>query len=80
MQITAIKRGQTLEFSERLDIPEGQVVRIEIIDTLINQDKGKFGDKLEEFRLRYSIAELDIDVDAIFGDVRDKSPGREVNL
>jgi hypothetical protein len=80
MQITAIKRGQTLEFSELLDIPEGQAVRIEIIDTPINPDKGKFGDNLEEFRLRYNIAELDIDVDAIFGDVRDKSPGREVNL
>lgn len=80
MQITAIKRGQTLEFSERLDIPEGQAVRIEIIDTPINQDKSKFGGNLEEFRLRYNIAELDIDVDAIFGDVRDKSPGREVNL
>ncbi|MEQ8975245.1 MAG: hypothetical protein RIE73_33280 [Coleofasciculus sp. C1-SOL-03] len=80
MQITAIKRGQTLEFSERLDIPEGQAVRLEIIDTPINQDKGKFGDNLEEFRLRYNIAELDIDVDDIFGDVRDKSPGREVNL
>jgi len=80
MQITAIKRGQTLEFSELLDIPEGQAVRIEIIDIPINQDKGKFGGNLEEFRLRYNIAELDIDVDAIFGDVRDKSPGREVNL
>jgi hypothetical protein len=80
MQITAIKRGQTLEFSELLDIPEGQAVRIEIIDTPINQDKGKFGENLEEFRLRYNIAELDIDIDAIFGDVRDKSPGREVNL
>jgi hypothetical protein len=55
-------------------------VRLEIIDTPINPDKGKFGDNLEEFRLRYNIAELDIDVDDIFGDVRDKSPGREVNL
>jgi len=80
MQITAIKRGQTLEISENLDIPDGQVVRIEIIDAGINQEKGKFGDNLEEFRRRHNIAELDVDVDAIFGDVRDKFPGREVNL
>ncbi|MBO3463939.1 hypothetical protein G7B40_029615 [Aetokthonos hydrillicola Thurmond2011] len=80
MQITAIKRGQTLEISENLDIPDGQAVRIEIIDAQINYEKGKFGDNLEEFRRKHNIAELDIDVDAIFGDVRDKSPGREVNL
>ncbi|MEC4818408.1 MAG: hypothetical protein SAK29_34825 [Scytonema sp. PMC 1069.18] len=80
MQITAIKRGQTLEISENLDIPDGQAVRIEIIDARINHKKGKFGDNLEEFRHRHNIAELDIDVDAIFEDIRDKSPGREVNL
>ncbi|AFY35393.1 hypothetical protein [Calothrix sp. PCC 7507] len=80
MQIIAIKRGQTLEILENLDIPDGQVVRIEIIDAQINQEQGKFGDNLEEFRRQHNIAELDIDVDAIFGDVRDKSPGREVNL
>ncbi len=80
MQITAIKRGQTLEISENLDIPDGQVIKIEIIDAGINHDKGKFGDNLEEFRCQHNIAELDIDIDAIFGDVRDKSPGREVNL
>lgn len=80
MQIIAIKRGHTLEISENLDIPDGQSVRIEIIDAQINPKKGKFGDKLEQFRRQHDIAELDIDIDAIFGDVRDKSPGREMNL
>lgn len=80
MQITAIKRGQTLEILANLDIPDGQAIRIEIIDDRINHEKGKFGDNLEEYRHQHNIAELDIDVDAIFGDVRDKSPGREVNL
>lgn len=80
MQITAIKRGQTLEISENLDIPDGQIVRIEIIDVSIADKQHKFGDNLEEFRRRHDIAELDIDVDTIFGEIRDKSPGREVNL
>jgi len=70
MQITAIKRGQTLEISENLDIPDGQAVRIEIVDARINNEKDKFGGNLEEFRRQHNIAELDIDVDAIFGDVR----------
>jgi hypothetical protein len=80
MHITAIKRGQTLEISENLDIPDGQEVRIEIIYTQSNDNNGKFGNSLEEFRRQHNIAELDIDIDAIFGDVRDKSSGREVNL
>ncbi|KYC35767.1 hypothetical protein WA1_08175 [Scytonema hofmannii PCC 7110] len=80
MHITAIKRGQTLEISENLDIPDGQEVRIEIIYTPSNDNNGKFGNSLEEFRRQHNIAELDIDIDAIFGDVRDKSSGREVNL
>ena len=64
----------------KLDIPDGQAVTIEIIDPQTNHEKGKFGDNLEELRRKHNIAELDIDVDAIFGDVRDKSPAREVNL
>jgi len=80
MQIKAIKRGQTLEIWENLDIPDGQVVSIEILDPETSQEQGKFGDSLEDFRRRYNIAELDLDIDDIFTDVRDKSLGREVVL
>jgi len=79
MQITAIKRGKTLEISEHLEIPDGQSILIEIVDNKINNQKGYFGENLEEFRRQHKIAELDIDVDAIFADVRDKTTGREVN-
>lgn len=79
MQITAIKRGQTLEISENLEIPDGQSILIEIVDNNINKQKGYFGENLEEFRRQNNIAELDIDVDAIFADVRDKTTGSEVN-
>ncbi|NET56874.1 MAG: hypothetical protein F6K47_12135 [Symploca sp. SIO2E6] len=80
MQIKAIKRGQTLETWGNLDIPDGQVVSIEILEPRISQEKGKFGDSLEDFRSKYNIAELDLDIEAIFTDVRNKSLGREVVL
>ena len=32
MQITAIKRGRTLEISESLAIPDGESLLIEIVD------------------------------------------------
>ena len=80
MQIKAIKRDQILEILGNLDIPDGQVVRIKIIDPQVSQQKDKFGDSLEDFRSKYKIAELELDIDAIFTDVRDKSLGREVVL
>jgi hypothetical protein len=80
VQITAIKQGQMLIFSEMLDIPDGQRVTVEITEVENNGDRGYFGEDLEEFRRKHNIAELDLDIDAIFGDVRDKSPGREVNV
>ena len=35
---------------------------------------------LQEFRRKYDLESLDIDVDEIFRDVRDRSPGRKVSL
>ncbi len=78
MQITAIKRGRTLEISESLEIPDGESVIIQIIDDRITKSQGKFGEGLEEFRRQHRIAELEIDVDEIFADIRDRTPGREV--
>ena len=36
-----------------------------------------FWEAYEEFRQEFDLAELGIDPDEIFGDVRDSSPGRE---
>ncbi|NES21746.1 MAG: hypothetical protein F6K41_23185 [Symploca sp. SIO3E6] len=60
MQIKAIKRGQTLEILENLDIPDGEVVSIEILDYRISQEQDKFGDSLEDFRSRYRKVSLKI--------------------
>lgn len=38
-----------------------------------------FWDTYLAFRKRYQLDEIDIDVDNIFANVRDRSPGREMN-
>lgn len=89
MQITAVKQGQMLIFSEMLDIPDGQRVTVEIAEIEAieaenhgdrNGDELDFWESIQKFRQENNIAEADIDVDEIFKDVRDKSPGREVIL
>ena len=44
--------------------------------------KGKidFWEAYLAFRERYNLTELDLDIDTIFADVRDRSTGREVDL
>ncbi len=39
-----------------------------------------FAEAYEKFLESYPLAELDIDPDEVFRDVRDQSPGREVSL
>lgn len=46
----------------------------------LKKDKPGFGAALEEFRQKYDVADADIDLDEIFRDVRDKSPGSDVIL
>lgn len=46
----------------------------------MSTSKGNFGTALAEFRRQQAIENLDIDPDEIFKDVRDRSPGREVDL
>jgi prevent-host-death family protein len=46
----------------------------------LSSNKGTFGKSLAAFRERLTVAQLDIDPDEVFKDVRDRSPGREVVL
>jgi cellobiose PTS system EIIB component len=75
---------QTVEHGEAVEITrQGQQVAILLsVDEYKNlkKEKSGFGKALEEFRQKYDVADADIDPDEIFRDVRDKSPGREVNL
>jgi len=48
-------------------------------DRLLSKSTG-FWDSYQAFRKRANLEELDIDPDEIWRDVRDKSPGREIDL
>jgi len=55
------------------------ILSAEKYDQMLSQ-KGDFGRSLLEFRRRLEVENIDIDPDEVFKDVRDKSPGREVDL
>lgn len=80
MLIKGIKRGNTIELIEPLDIPDGQEIILEIQGDEQEQKKSVFWETLAKFRLDVNVEALGIDNEAIFGDVRDLSPGREVIL
>ncbi|MBD1867273.1 type II toxin-antitoxin system Phd/YefM family antitoxin [Oculatella sp. FACHB-28] len=55
------------------------ILSAEEYDRMFSQ-KGDFGRSLAAFRHRLEVENIDIDPDEVFKDVRDKFPGREVNL
>lgn len=80
MKIKGIKRGQTIELLEKINIPDGSEILISIDDEdnqLIALQFG-FWETLENFRQEVDLQEIGIEP-KIFEGVRDLSPGREVN-
>ena len=75
---------QTVEHGEAVEITrQGQQVAILLsVDEYNNlkKDQPGFGTALKKFRQEMIAEGIDIDPDEVFKDVRDKSPGREVNL
>lgn len=51
----------------------------EEFDRLLS-NKGTFGESLSQFRDQWDIEALDLNPDELFGNVRDRSAGREVSL
>ncbi|VXD24505.1 conserved hypothetical protein [Planktothrix serta PCC 8927] len=71
MFVKGIKRGKIIELLEEVDFPDNQEILIEI--TEVND----FWSALQDFRQRVDLESID---DNIFENLRDKSPGREVDL
>lgn len=71
MLIRGIKKGKTIEFSEDIDFPDEQELLVQI--KAIDDD---FWSALQDFRQRVDLGSIDDDT---FEDVRDRSPGREVD-
>ena len=71
MFIKGIKRGKFIELLEEVDFPDNQEVLVEI------REINDFWSALQDFRERVDLEGIDDDT---FENLRDKSPGREVDL
>lgn len=72
--VKGIKRGKTIELLEDINLPDGQEILIDV------QIVDNFWSKLLEFRSQIIWEELGPEETDPFGDIRDKSTGRSVNL
>lgn len=71
MLVKGIKKGKIIELLEEIDFPDNQEILIEI------KEVDDFWSALQNFRQRVDLESIDDDT---FENLRDKSPGREVDL
>ena len=71
MLVKGIKKGKTIELLEEVDFPDNEEVLVEI------KRVRNFWSALQDFRRR---VDLDSINDDAFDNLRDKSPGRRVDL
>jgi len=74
MKIKGIKRRNSIEIFQELNIPDGQEIVIEILDesTTIVSGESQFWKSLEKFRQEQELEAVSIEPE-VFGDVRDSS-------
>ncbi len=72
------EKGTQVELTRR-GKPVAILVGVEDFERL-SKEKPGFWEAYQEFRRRADLSELDIDPDEVFRDVRDPSPGRDVDL
>lgn len=79
MKIKGIKRRNSIEIFQELNIPDGQEIVIEILyeSTTIVSGESQFWKSLEKFRQEQELEAVSIEPE-VFADVRDSSSGREV--
>jgi muramidase (phage lysozyme) len=56
------------------------ILSCDTYDRLASGRRQTFSEAYAEFTSRYDLAELDFDPDEILRDVRDKDPGRDIDL
>lgn len=56
------------------------IVSCDTYERLASGRPKTFSEAYDEFRAKHDLAELDIDPDEIFAGVRDRGPGRDVDL
>ncbi|MBW8879590.1 MAG: type II toxin-antitoxin system Phd/YefM family antitoxin [Acidobacteria bacterium] len=72
------EEGAQVELTRR-GKPVAVLIGVEDFERRLSKEKPGFRAAYEKFRREHNLAELDIDPDEIFGDVRDPSPGRDFN-
>jgi hypothetical protein len=71
--VKGIKKGKTIELLEEINIPDGQEILIDI------QAVNNFWTSLEEYRKSKDFIDINFE-ENIFLDLRDKDPGRNIDL
>ncbi|MGB3401216.1 MAG: hypothetical protein WBA77_00835 [Microcoleaceae cyanobacterium] len=71
MLVKGIKKGKIIELLEEVDFPDNEEILIEI------KRVSDFWSALQDFRTRVDLDSIDDDT---FEGLRDKSPGRRVDL
>jgi hypothetical protein len=71
MLVKGIKKGKTIELLEEVDFPDNEEILVEI------KRVSDFWSALQDFRQRVDLDSID---DETFEGLRDKSPGRKVDL
>ncbi|NEP06849.1 MULTISPECIES: hypothetical protein [Okeania] len=73
MLVKGIKKGKTIELLEEVNLPDNQEILIEI------KEVNDFCSAYQKFRAKIEQKGITFD-DNTFENLRDKSPGREVDL
>lgn len=73
-----VEHSRAIEITRR-GRPVAVIVSKEEYDRLLAPKKG-FWTVYQELRSRFNLDELEIDPSQVWGGIRDKSPGRDVNL
>jgi len=60
--------------------PVAMIVSCSTYDRLASGRPKTFSEAYDEFTSKYDLAELDFDPDEVFDGVRDRDPGRDVDL
>ena len=71
--VKGIKKGQTIELYDEINIPDGEEILINILPV------NNFWTSLETFRNSQEFNDVDFEAE-IFTDLRDKTTGRNVDL
>lgn len=80
MRVKGIKKGNIIELLQEINLPDDQMVIVEIEEDNSKIDQTQtFVSLIKSFREQENLEEAEIIPENIFGKIRDSSSGREVS-